>query len=95
MNIDAIREKWMAVKGKDVEISFPKSVDPGVVKCMIDAARGDVYDLLDHILDLDDQLDGKDRIIYDQKDQIRKLRMKAEGITEQDITETMPPRQGH
>jgi len=101
----------------------------------------DPEELTEEVLSLRDQLDGKDRIIYDAIGQVksviehmpmdcqiyvregasdenvyaslavsvakltgklravqadlRELRMEKEGINEQDIAETMPPRQGH
>jgi hypothetical protein len=68
---NAIHLKWWAVKDKPVEISFPKSADPAVVKCIVDMVRGEIYDLLTHI--------------QDQAREIRQLKMEALGLTEEDM----------
>lgn len=72
--VEEIRSKWMGIKGKPVDISFPKSADPQVVACIVGAARGDVYDLL--------------AFMETQRKEIRQLKMEIDGVTEQDIADT-------
>ena len=80
VHVESIRDKWESVRDKHVEVSFPKGIDQKVVDCIVGAARGDVYFLLDYIARQDKE--------------IRHLKMKRDGVTEQDVAETMPPRPG-
>ena len=42
-----IVKKWNSVKGTEFDVSFPKSADQAVVRVVVDAIRGEMYDVAD------------------------------------------------
>jgi len=86
--IEDTRARWLAVKGVIFDVSFPVRTDQRVVDCLIGAAKGDVYELLDALADAEQRVEALEQALEALADAVPKQTNDCDWWQD-DLTEAM------